>query len=433
VTTSTFADLGVSEPIRRAVDAQGYVTPTPIQQSAIPLLLDGRDLFGIAQTGTGKTAAFVLPLLQRLSAAGAQRRGRGPSALILAPTRELAAQIAEAIEAYGRHLSLRVAVVFGGVGQAPQVAKLRRGLDILVATPGRLLDLVAQGHARLDTVTTLVLDEADRMLDMGFIHDVRRIVDTLPADRHSMVFSATMPAEITRLAKRLLRNPERIEMTPSGSCVDRVEQRVHFVATAEKRALLGSVLQDPQLSRVIVFTRTKHGANRVSTDLSRIGIAAEAMHGNKSQAARQASLDRFRKGTLRVLVATDIAARGIDVDAVSHIINYDLPNVAETYVHRIGRTGRAGLTGIALSFCDRSERPFLSDIEKLTGHRIPVVGGSNAALDSAAPTAPRRHADPRPADTRSPAKAARRRTPSSRRRAQRGKGMSHASQAELSL
>ena len=433
MTTSTFADLGVSEPIRRAVDAQGYVTPTPIQQSAIPLLLDGRDLFGIAQTGTGKTAAFVLPLLQRLSAAGAQRRGRGPSALILAPTRELAAQIAEAIEAYGRHLSLRVAVVFGGVGQAPQVAKLRRGLDILVATPGRLLDLVAQGHARLDTVTTLVLDEADRMLDMGFIHDVRRIVDTLPADRHSMVFSATMPAEITRLAKRLLRNPERIEMTPSGSCVDRVEQRVHFVATAEKRALLGSVLQDPQLSRVIVFTRTKHGANRVSTDLSRIGIAAEAMHGNKSQAARQASLDRFRKGTLRVLVATDIAARGIDVDAVSHIINYDLPNVAETYVHRIGRTGRAGLTGIALSFCDRSERPFLSDIEKLTGHRIPVVGGSNAALDSAAPTAPRRHADPRPADTRSPAKAARRRTPSSRRRAQRGKGMSHASQAELSL
>ena len=374
---SSFSDLGVAEPIRRALLSSGYAQPTPIQHRAIPLLLTGRDLLGIAQTGTGKTAAFALPILQRLAAAGA-RRGRGPSALILAPTRELAVQIGDAIKTYGQHVKLRAAVVFGGVGQAPQVKALQGGIDILVATPGRLLDLIGQGHARLGAVSILVLDEADRMLDMGFIRDVRRILATLPKERQAMLFSATMPAEIAHLAAEMLRDPVRVEVTPTGTAVERVDQSVFHVAAPDKRALLSTLLRDPEMRRVIVFTRTKHGANRVAEQLARSGVQAAAIHGNKSQSARQAALDDFRNGRSRVLVATDIAARGIDVDAVTHIVNYELPNVPETYVHRIGRTARAGAGGAALSFCDATERPFLRDIERLIRCRIAVAGQAGA-------------------------------------------------------
>jgi ATP-dependent RNA helicase RhlE len=370
---SAFADLGIAEPIRRALQNSGYLTPTPIQTQAIPLLLSGKDLFGIAQTGTGKTAAFAIPILQRLSDAGHRRVGRGPSALVLAPTRELAIQIGEAIKTYGRHLNLRAAVVFGGVGQTPQVNALRGGIDVLVATPGRLLDLVAQGHARLNTVSLLVIDEADRMLDMGFIRDVRTIVAELPKQRQSMVFSATMPKEIAHLASELLRNPTRVEVAPAGTSIDRIEQRVFFVGTSDKRSLLAALLRNPELTRVIVFTRTKHSANRVSDYLAQAGFSAEAIHGNKSQSARQTALEGFRRDRVRVLVATDIAARGIDVDAISHVVNFDLPNVPETYVHRIGRTGRAGAGGAAFSFCDSTERPYLRDIEKLTGKAVSVA------------------------------------------------------------
>ena len=368
----SFLDLGVAEPLRRALLTSGYEQPTPIQQQAIPLLLDGRDMLGVAQTGTGKTAAFTLPILQHL-AASARQRGRGPSALILTPTRELAAQIAVAVKTYATHLKLREAVVYGGVSQAAQVRALQGGVDILVATPGRLLDLIGQNHARLDRVTHLVLDEADRMLDMGFIRDVRRILATLPKERQSMLFSATMPPEIARLAADMLHNPERVEVAPAGTAVERVDQRVFHVATAEKRRLLGSLLQDAAMSRVIVFTRTKHGANRVAEQLASSGVAAAAIHGNKSQTARQAALDGFRNGRSRVLVATDIAARGIDIQAVTHIVNYDVPNTPETYVHRIGRTARAGASGAAILFCDATEQPFLRDIERLIRRKISVA------------------------------------------------------------
>jgi ATP-dependent RNA helicase RhlE len=376
----SFDELGVAEPIRRALRSSGYLEPTPIQQRSIPVLLAGRDLLGVAQTGTGKTAAFALPILQRL-ADGDGRPGPGPSALILAPTRELAMQIGAACTTYGRHLKLRVATIFGGVGQAPQVAALQAGIDILVATPGRLLDLIQQGYARLDAVSLLVLDEADRMLDMGFVRDVRRIVAKLPRQRQSMLFSATMPPEIVRLTVDILRDPARVEVAPTGAVIELVDQSVFHVPTPDKRALLETLMRDPAMQRVIVFTRTKHGANRVAEQLARTGVAAAAIHGNKSQSARLAALDHFRKGRCRVLVATDIAARGIDVDAVSHIVNYDLPNVPETYVHRIGRTGRAGAAGVALSFCDTDERPFLRDIERLIGRAIAVA---------VSPPAPRR-------------------------------------------
>jgi ATP-dependent RNA helicase RhlE len=368
----TFELLGVTEPIRRALASSGYSQPTPIQQRAIPPLLAGRDLLGVAQTGTGKTAAFALPILQHL-AGSPPRRGRGPSAMILAPTRELAVQIANAAKTYGKHLNLRTAVCHGGVGQGPQVKALEAGLDVLVATPGRLLDLIDQGHARLDGVSLLVLDEADRMLDMGFVRDVRRILAVLPKKRQSMLFSATMPTEIARLAADILRDPVRVEVAPAGTAVEQVEQRVFHVATPEKRALLGTLMRDPSMRRVIVFTRTKHGANRVAEQLVRSGISAAVIHGNKSQTARQTALDGFRSGRSRVLVATDIAARGIDVEAVTHIVNYELPNVPETYVHRIGRTARAGASGAALSFCDAAERPYLRDIEKLIRRTIAVA------------------------------------------------------------
>jgi ATP-dependent RNA helicase RhlE len=366
-----FAALGLREPILRAVAGEGYRTPTPIQLAAIPHVMHGRDLLACAQTGTGKTAAFALPLLHRLSEAGPARGG--PRVLVLAPTRELALQIGESFAGYGRHLACRCAAIFGGVAQGAQVAALRRGLDVLVATPGRLLDLMGQGCVPLGDVVTLVLDEADRMLDMGFIEPIRRIIGKLPARRQNLLFSATMPAPIATLAEQILRNPAKVSVTPVASTVDTVTQWVLFVRQSDKRALLREVLRDPSLTRAIVFTRTKAGANRVARDLDAAGVAAEAIHGNKSQNARQRALGAFRDGQVRVLVATDIAARGIDVDGISHVINFELPNEPESYVHRIGRTARAGARGVALSFCDAAERTYLREIERLTRARIAVV------------------------------------------------------------
>ncbi|WP_420349049.1 DEAD/DEAH box helicase [Pelagibius sp.] len=374
----TFTDLGLAEPLLRALDAAQYVTPTPIQAQAIPVLLKGRDVLGIAQTGTGKTAAFTLPLLHRLSAERQHVAPKSTRALILAPTRELAVQIGDALKVYGRQLKLRHTVILGGVSQHGQVRALSRGLDIVVATPGRLMDLLNQRHLRLDKVSHLVLDEADRMLDMGFIRDVRKIVAALPARRQSLLFSATMPPEVAKLAADMLHNPQHIEVTPQKVTVERTAQSVHHVATAQKRALLVSLMQDPALKRVIVFTRTKHRANRVAEQLQKAGVSADAIHGNKSQNARQRALDAFRKGRVRVLVATDIAARGIDVSDVTHVINYELPNEPESYVHRIGRTARAGADGSAISLCDGSERALLRDIERLTRQRLTVIGDAPA-------------------------------------------------------
>jgi ATP-dependent RNA helicase RhlE len=375
---TSFSDLSLRAELQAALAAQGYVTPTPIQAQAIPPALLGRDLLGIAQTGTGKTAAFTLPILQRLSSS--TTGPAGPSrcrALILTPTRELAIQIGDSLKAYGAGLGLRHAVIFGGVGQQPQVDALRRGLDMLVATPGRLLDLMNQGHVRLDRLEVFVLDEADRMLDMGFIHDVRRVVSKLPKARQTLFFSATMPAEVTNLAMGLLNQPVRVEVTPTATTAERIDQRVIFSPPGDKRHVLVDLLAgDPDMERVIVFARTKHGANKLAQHLEKAGVVAAAIHGNKSQSARQAALEGFREGSVRVLVATDIAARGIDVDAVSHVVNYELPNVAETYVHRIGRTARAGASGIAIALCDNDgeERIFLRDIERLTSQRLQVVG-----------------------------------------------------------
>jgi ATP-dependent RNA helicase RhlE len=375
VTNTSFVELGLAEPIVRALEAAHYAAPTPIQVRSIPPLLAGKDLLGIAQTGTGKTAAFALPLLQTLSQTRARPRPGRVRALILAPTRELAIQIADSLARYGRHLHLGNAVIVGGVAQGPQRSAMARGVDLLVATPGRLLDLINQGHVKLDTVSHLVLDEADRMLDMGFIRDVRRIVAALPRQRQSLLFSATMPAEVERLAQQMLSNPVRVEATPEAVTVDQVDQRVVHVGTRDKRALLTSMLADPALSRVLVFTRTKHGANRLAEHLGKAGIAADALHGNKTQGARQRALERFRIGHARVLVATDIAARGIDVLGVTHVINLEVPNVPESYVHRIGRTARAGAAGAAISFCDASEAEDLRRIEKLTRRRLDVIDG----------------------------------------------------------
>ena len=373
MTHSRFADLGIIEPLCRALAAAEYETPTPIQTQAIPPLLAGRDLLGIAQTGTGKTAAFAVPLLQRLAQAGAPAGADTVRALILAPTRELAIQIGDDFATYGRHLNLRFATIFGGVGQNPQVAALRRGVDVLIATPGRLLDLIGQRCARLDKVSALVLDEADRLLDMGFIRDVKRIVAALPKARQSLLFSATMPREVADLAQAILRDPLRIDVSPKVVTVDRTDQHVVFVESGDKRQVLTQLLRAPEVTRAIVFTRTKHGANRVAQQLDRAGIAAEAIHGNKSQNARQRALDSFKNGKAWVLVATDIAARGIDIDAVSHVFNFELPHEPESYVHRIGRTGRAGASGIATSLCDSSERPRLRAIEKLIRRPIDVM------------------------------------------------------------
>ena len=345
MTDVTFASLGVAEPILRALAAENYTHPTPIQARAIPALLAGRDLLGIAQTGTGKTAAFGLPLLQKLSIGHVPPRPREAKALILAPTRELAVQIEDSLRIYGKFLNLKRAVILGGVSQNSQVNAMKNGVDILVSTPGRLLDLVQQKHIRLDAVQVFIVDEADRMLDMGFIRDVRKIVAHLPRERQSMLFSATMPDDIVKLVGDMLKSPERIEVTPQGKTADRIEQKLYYVPMPQKRQLLSALLKDEAMNRVIVFTRTKHGANRVAEHLSKTGVVAEAIHGNKSQNARQRALELFRTGKARVLVATDIAARGIDIDDISHVINFELPNEPESYVHRIGRTARAGGRG----------------------------------------------------------------------------------------
>jgi ATP-dependent RNA helicase RhlE len=370
VALSPFTALGLSQPLVRAVVSEGYVQPSPVQAAVIPHALAGRDLIACAQTGTGKTAAFVLPLLQRLAAA--PEPSRRMRALILTPTRELAGQIAERVTVYGRHVALRHALVYGGVSQRPQELALRAGPDVVVATPGRLLDLIGQGLVDLSGITHFVLDEADRMLDMGFVHDVRRIVALIPRARQTLLFSATIAPEVERLARTMLVEPERVSISPATTTAETVDQSVVFVPASEKRSLLEHVLRDDAVQRALVFTRTKRGANRLSDELGRVGIGSAAIHGNKTQNARERALDGFRRGTTRVLVATDVAARGIDVDGISLVVNFDLPNVPESYVHRIGRTGRAGATGRAISFCDKSERSFLADIERLIRRRLPV-------------------------------------------------------------
>ena len=368
-----FSDLKLIEPLQKAIADTGYTTPTPIQAQAIPQLLEGRDLLGVAQTGTGKTAAFALPILNNLVARNTRLEPRGARVLILTPTRELAIQIHESFQTYGKHLRMKYAVVFGGVGQAPQVQALSRGVDVLVATPGRLLDLIEQKYITLRHLEVFVLDEADRMLDMGFINDIKKIVKMLPAKRHTLFFSATMPPDITALANTLLTEPVRVEVTPASSTVERIEQWLMYVDRDKKKDLLKHLLKDKALKRVIVFTRTKHGANKVAEGLSKTGITSEAIHGNKSQTARQRALENFRAGKTRVLIATDIAARGIDIDGITHVINYEIPNVPESYVHRIGRTARAGTEGIAISLCEAEERSFIRDIEKIIGKPIPVA------------------------------------------------------------
>jgi ATP-dependent RNA helicase RhlE len=393
IAASPFTALGLSAPLVRAVLDEEYTQPSPVQVEVIPRALEGRDVLAGAQTGTGKTAAFVLPILQRLSETPA--RSSGIRALILTPTRELAAQIADRVSAYGRHLRLRHAVVYGGVSQQRQEIALRAGPEIVVATPGRLLDLMQQRLVRLDGVTHFVLDEADRMLDMGFVHDVRRVVAALPAARHTLFFSATIAGPIETLARTMLANPARVSIAPTVTTAESVDQSVVFVDKADKRAMLERVLREAgqggDLGRTLVFTRTKHGANRLSEQLDRAGIGSAAIHGNKTQGARERALEAFRRGTTRVLVATDVAARGIDVEGISLVVNFDLPNVAESYVHRIGRTGRAGATGRAISFCDREERSLLVDIERLIRRRLPTASGDpRPDVVAQAPVAPER-------------------------------------------
>ena len=396
----TFGDLGLHPQLLDALDARGYQRPTPIQAQAIPALLEGRDVLGIAQTGTGKTAAFALPILDRLLREPQRLVARRPRVLVLTPTRELASQVRDSFAAYGAMSRLRVEVIFGGVGQGPQVQSLRRGVDVLVATPGRLLDLMGQRHVELAAIELFVLDEADRMLDMGFLRDVKRIVATLPKRRHSLLFSATMPSDIADLAASLLHRPVRVEVAPPSTTAQRVEQGVWHVRKEDKRALLARLLSDPDVDRALVFTRTKHGADKVARTLDRAGIPAAALHGNKSQGQRERALQAFRDGRLRTLVATDIAARGIDVPGITHVINHDVPNVPETYVHRIGRTARAGRAGIAVSLCDSAERPWIAAIERETGQRIPVLGAESEpprpSVTKPAPRQPRQQATANP-------------------------------------
>ncbi len=436
MTDCTFDELGLAEPLQRALKGRGHVVPTPIQAGAIPKLLSRRDLLGIAQTGTGKTGAFALPILHHLSTSSGppangeasgqtseqtsappadedpdEFRGRGvgrgrnrgqgnrhrkgqsqnsngrrsnnqgrPRALILAPTRELAIQIGEEFRAYATHLRTRQTVIFGGVSQHRQVIALSRGVDIVIATPGRLLDLLNQGHIVLDGVEFLVLDEADRMLDMGFVRDVRKIVAKTPSTRQSLLFSATMPAEIARLSGDLLHDPVRVEVTPQATPIERIEQSVHFVDSGAKLRLLTDILDDQDMSRVLIFTRTKHRANRVAQTLEKQNIPAEVIHGNKSQGARQRALKSFKSGKCRILVATDIAARGIDVEGISHVVNFEIPNEPESYVHRVGRTARAGASGVAISFCDGTEVAYLRDIERLIGCTLTKIGDAPAAI-----------------------------------------------------
>ena len=389
---NSFDELDLIEPIQRALAEQKYTKPTPIQAAAIPPLLEGRDVLGCAQTGTGKTAAFLLPTLQKLAATP---RGGKPviRALILTPTRELAAQIGDNFQAYSAHLKVRHRVIFGGVNQRPQVADLRRGIDVLVATPGRLLDLHGQGFIDFGNVEFFVLDEADRMLDMGFIHDIRRVLKLLPGQRQNLLFSATMPKSIVSLASGFLTDPIKVEVDRQSTTVEKIVQKVMFVERSNKKRLLKHLLEDPSIESAIVFTRTKHGANRVVKDLDKVGVRAAAIHGNKSQGARTRALAGFKDGSLRILVATDIASRGIDVDGVSHVFNYDLPNISESYVHRIGRTGRAGREGVAIAFCDDTESDYLRDIQKLTGQNLEVVDDHEWHFPAAIPK-PGRSAKP---------------------------------------
>ncbi|WP_046367988.1 DEAD/DEAH box helicase [Flavihumibacter petaseus] len=368
-----FSDLAVIEPILKALTDTGYSQPTPIQEKAIPVVLQGKDLLACAQTGTGKTAGFAIPLLQLLQAdREAGIRNNGIQVLVLTPTRELAIQVEESFRVYGKYLQFSSMTIFGGVSAVPQVQALRKGIDILIATPGRLLDLAAQGEIRLDKLRYFVLDEADRMLDMGFVHDVRKVLKMLPAKRQSLFFSATMPAEIRQLADSILYKPQQVAVAPVSSTAETIDQVIFHVSKEEKRNLLLELLKDKSINPVLIFTRTKYGADKVAKFLKKTGITAAAIHGDKSQGQRQQALGQFKEGKLRVLVATDIAARGIDIDDLAWVINFEIPNVPETYVHRIGRTGRAGASGTAVSFCDQEERAYVKAIEKLTGVRIPV-------------------------------------------------------------
>ncbi len=419
----SFEDLGLIAPIMKSLHAEGYTHPTPIQEQAIPIILGKRDLLGCAQTGTGKTAAFAIPLLQMLHEDPDAARGpRTIATLILTPTRELAIQIGESLAAYGRHTGIRHAVIYGGVSQKSQIHALRTGARILIATPGRLLDLMSQGHVDLKNLSHFVLDEADRMLDMGFIHDVKKIISKLPPRRQSLFFSATMPPEISRLADSILENPEKVAVTPVSSTVEIIEQELYYVDKKNKERLLVHLLNDPSIVTALIFTRTKHGADRVAKNLVRAGIKAEAIHGNKSQGARQSALGNFKARRTRVLVATDIASRGIDVEELSHVINFEIPNVPETYVHRIGRTGRAGLGGTALSFCDGEEKAFIADIEKLLAKRIPLREGHPYPMMETGPVVVRPN---RPADrshgknTASPVRKPKGKAPAARPRRRR--------------
>lgn len=369
----TFKELNLLEPILNALTSEGYTNPTPIQEKAIPILLAGRDIMACAQTGTGKTAAFAIPILQRLTQISRTSGNRSIRSLIVTPTRELAIQIEDSFKSYGANLPLKHAVVFGGVNQASQVNRLKNGVDILIATPGRLLDLVQQGFINLRSLEIFVLDEADRMLDMGFIHDVKKIIKIIPEKRQTLFFSATMPKEITSLANSILTNPSHVEVSPVSSTAETIQQELYFVDTDQKKELLLHLLADQKISNALVFSRTKHGADKIVRILSKNKITAAAIHGNKSQNARQNALNSFKDRKLRVLVATDIAARGIDIDDLEYVFNYDLPNIPETYVHRIGRTGRAGASGKSISFCDTEERAYLKDIQKLIGLTVPVV------------------------------------------------------------
>ena len=369
-----FKSLNIIDPILKSLEEEGYSIPTPIQEQAIPIVLQGTDLLGCAQTGTGKTAAFAIPILQLLSANKVFQKRRKIRSLIVTPTRELAIQIDESFKTYGKYTGLTSTVIFGGVNQNPQTAVLQKGVDILVATPGRLLDLMNQGFISLKDIEFFVLDEADRMLDMGFIHDVKKLIAALPAKRQSLFFSATMPPEIVKLSGTILHQPSMVEVTPSASTVDIIKQFIYFVDKGNKNALLLDILKDKNIKTALVFARTKHGADKVVKFLLHHSVKAEAIHGNKAQNARQRALNNFKEQTTRVLVATDIAARGIDVDDLGFVINYEIPNIPETYVHRIGRTGRAGANGTAISFCDAEEKAYLRDIEKLIAKKIPVVG-----------------------------------------------------------
>jgi ATP-dependent RNA helicase RhlE len=380
----SFTSLEIIDPVMKALTVEGYITPTPIQKQAIPHIIAGRDIQGCAQTGTGKTAAFAIPIIQKL----VQNKNARPGikALVLTPTRELAIQIDQSFDTYGKFTNVSHTIVYGGVSQVPQIKALRRGVDVLVATPGRLLDLISQGQISLRHLETFVLDEADRMLDMGFINDIRKVIRLLPAQRQTLFFSATMPQEIQKLASDLLNNPVLVEVTPPTSTVDKIAQSIYHTNKADKPRMLLHLLMEQKIPTALVFTRTKHGADRVVKFLHRADVKAAAIHGNKSQNARQKALNEFKSGQLKVLVATDIAARGIDIDELSHVFNYDLPNVPETYIHRIGRTGRAGLSGTAIAFCDVEERTELRDIEKLISKKIPVVSDHPFLSDSVALT-----------------------------------------------